>query len=231
MQIKDIFEKIQLMNSFPKVRISLSGGEDGKDLYRYFTKPHSKYKVIQNKKWGVALVKLPENFEDYLNGSLKQLLRRKRKRAMTKGYSFACFSPLDLLDEMMIIHQSVDQRQGEPIHPDYLSIEKVKGYFNEVPTVYGVFDDQNTLQAYTHAPMYGEMFMFNRLLGHAEHLNNGIMYLLMSEVIRLMIEQRNLNGEPSWAMYDTFLGASEGLRYFKERIGFEPYNVEWIWGE
>jgi hypothetical protein len=30
-------------------------------------------------------------------------------------------------------------------------------------------------------------------------------------------------------MYDTFWGASPGLAYFKERAGFRPYTVDWVW--
>ena len=30
-------------------------------------------------------------------------------------------------------------------------------------------------------------------------------------------------------MADTFWGAKRGLAYFKERCGFEPFNVNWIW--
>jgi hypothetical protein len=32
-------------------------------------------------------------------------------------------------------------------------------------------------------------------------------------------------------MYDTFWGASTGLAFFKERLGFRPYTVDWAWRE
>ena len=35
---------------------------------------------------------------------------------------------------------------------------------------------------------------------------------------------------PRWLMYDTLLGASEGMRYFKDAMGFSPYWVRWKWG-
>jgi len=44
-----------------------------------------------------------------------------------------------------------------------------------------------------------------------------------------MIEHTTKHEVPLWGMYDTFFGASSGLRYFKERLGFRPYKVRWIW--
>ena len=32
-----------------------------------------------------------------------------------------------------------------------------------------------------------------------------------------------------YLMYDTFFGASEGLKKFKEKLGFQPYKVKWKW--
>lgn len=95
--------------------------------------------------------------------------------------------------------------------------------------MYGVFDTEGTLKAYAHVPVCGEVFVFSRLLGHGADLDKGIMYLLISEVIREMINFKQAKGYPCWAMYDTFFGASPGLRYFKERLGFKPYRVKWLW--
>ena len=55
------------------------------------------------------------------------------------------------------------------------------------------------------------------------------MYLLVSEVVRACIESRTAPGSPLWLMYDTFWGASRGLAFFKERLGFRPYTVAWHW--
>jgi hypothetical protein len=43
------------------------------------------------------------------------------------------------------------------------------------------------------------------------------------------IEGRRPDGTPHWAMYDTFWGATKGLAYFKERVGFRQYTVDWVW--
>jgi hypothetical protein len=49
------------------------------------------------------------------------------------------------------------------------------------------------------------------------------------QVVRCGIEARRGDGSPRWIMYDTFWGASTGLAWFKERIGFRPFTVDWVW--
>lgn len=229
MQIREIIEKIRLMNSFPKIMVRMSGGPECKESFDYFTRPHLKYKVIQNKKWGIAMLELPNTFEEYLRSPNKQLLRRKRKRALANEFTFNSLKPLDHLNEIIAINMSTDTRQGRPMDLEYVNADEVQDFFKTIPEIFGIFDQKGTLQAYAHILICGEMFFFNRLLGHTAHLNNGIMYFLISEIFREMIEQKRSRGTPLWAMYDTFLGASEGLSYFKERLGFQPYNVKWIW--
>jgi hypothetical protein len=71
--------------------------------------------------------------------------------------------------------------------------------------------------------------VFSRLLGHSDHLKNGVMYYLVTEVIREMIGRKTQQGAPLWSMYDMMFGASDGLRFFKELLGFKPYKVRWVW--
>ena len=68
------------------------------------------------------------------------------------------------------------------------------------------------------------------VLGHGDHLNSGIMYLLMTYVIEEKFELAKTVGNPQWIMYDTWLGASAGLRQFKAVLGFSPYWVRWRLG-
>jgi hypothetical protein len=73
------------------------------------------------------------------------------------------------------------------------------------------------------------VIVLSLILGHSEDLEHGTMYLLVSEVIRESIERHATSDRTIWVMYDTFWGASEGLAYFKERCGFQPYTVRWEW--
>ena len=207
----------------------MSGDEACKNIFNSFTKPHPRYKLIQNKRWGIGLISLPDHFQEYLKGKNKQVLRTNRRRAISLGFRFDSCKPLEHVDEILSINTSVQIRQGSPMNPDYLSVERLREFFEDKPMIYGVFNADGVLRTYAHTPISGELFIFSRLLGHAEDLDKGIMYLLMSEVIRQMIERKLKHGAPSWAMYDTFFGGLPGLRYFKERLGFKPYKVRWLW--
>jgi hypothetical protein len=68
-----------------------------------------------------------------------------------------------------------------------------------------------------------------RLLGHADALGEGVMYMLIKGTIEDLIEHRHGDGTPNWFMYDMFSGASPGMRDFKHVIGCRPYRVTWSW--
>jgi hypothetical protein len=105
----------------------------------------------------------------------------------------------------------------------------VREYFSSSQQIHVVFDSEATVRAYACAPVFGEVFGLVRLLGHAAHLESGVMYLLVSEVVRRMLETKSAAGAPQWGMYDTYFGATPGLRLFKRRLGFLPHHVEWSW--
>jgi len=83
--------------------------------------------------------------------------------------------------------------------------------------------------AYALVPNLGDLWLVDYVLGHGDHLNSGIMYLLMANVIEEKFELAKTTGNPKWIMYDTWLGARPGLRQFKAVLGFSPYWVRWRW--
>src|SRR5690242_522643 len=217
------------MLSLTEVTIRMSGSEASKRMFEFFTQPHPRYKLIQNKRWGAGLFPLPDRFEDYLKGKDKQTLRTNRRRSLSLEHRFDTIEPSHYLNDILAINESLQIRQGQPMDADYLYLEQLEMWTKDKPEIYGVFDRHGVLKAYAHAPVCGEVFILSRLLGHADELENGIMYLLISEVVREMIERKYRDGMPLWAMYDTFFGASPGLRFFKERLGFRPYKARWVW--
>ena len=75
------------------------------------------------------------------------------------------------------------------------------------------------LVAYAWVTVYGEVALFNSMLGHGDHLNHGVMFLLITQIISLFLDEVK---EVKYVMYDTVFGASEGLRHFKKLLGFRP---------
>jgi len=212
------------------VTIEMRGDEQRcRDLYDYFTRRHPKYRLIQNKAWGVALLTLPDTFADYVGGQKRQRLRHHVNCAVKAGYTFAPLDPFGRLDEVMAINRSVDERQGRAMHPDYFDEAAVRRYFEQGSEVYGVSDSAGVLRAYADLRACGQVAVLLRLLGHADALKDGVMYLLLAEVIHRMIDRRQSDGTPAWFMYDMFSGASAGLGQFKRTIGCESYRVRWVW--
>jgi hypothetical protein len=216
----------------PRVRIAIYGGADARAAYRAFTARHRVFRMTQSKRWGVALIRLPATFDEYLGGGPMEYLRRQRRRATKAGYRYALVSAHDHLDEILEINRSAPARQGRSMAGSYLDPEQVAGAFGTRDLISGVLDANGRLRAYADVPTIGEVFVFSRLLGHADDLEDGIMYLLVSEVIRVHIEAvGHADASPTWALYDTFWGASPGLVFFKERLGFRPHTVDWVWLE
>lgn len=212
----------------PGVRIEMSGDERCRELYDAFTRPHPRWRVIQNKRWGAALLRLPERFEDYTRVT-SRLMRRRVKHASEAGCTFARVDALERLDEILAINRSAVERQGRSMHPDYLDEDTVRHYFERASEVFGVNDATGVLRAYLCLRTCGEVASISRLLGHADALEQGVMYLLIAGTVRELIEHRQDQGRPTWFMYDMFSGASPGMRLFKHTIGCRSYRVSWSW--
>jgi len=60
------------------------------------------------------------------------------------------------------------------------------------------------------------------ILGHAEHEPNDVMFLLFQGVVE------DQQGKGGWFYYNRHDSGTDNLRYFKERLGFQPTDVEWI---
>ena len=205
-------------------------GDDGcRLLHATFTRRHPRLKVIQSRRWGVALLRVPDRFDDYLLDPSRSHLRKQLKHAGRFDLRFARLDGAARLDEVLAINRSAAERQGEPMHKDYLDEARVRQYFERASDVFGVADRDGVLRAYLCIRVCGDVAVVERLLGHADALKQGVMWILLSEAIRELAARRHAEGRPTWLMYDTILGASSGMRQFKEWIGFEPHRVSWSW--
>jgi len=195
--------------------------------YRYFTKPH-RFKLFKNKSIGVALINLTEydTFEQYyksING--KNSAAYYARKAIRRGYKFIEIDRNDYINDIYEINTSSEIRQGRKMPESYL--KKVEKYQNEKNYRYfGVVNKDGVLVAYCNIGFYGEFALISSLLGHKEYLNDGIMYLMMVEVNKIVLENYKKNG-CKYIMYDTFFGASNGLKKFKQKLGYKPYRVKW----
>lgn len=194
------------------------------EMFLHFTKRHPRYKLIRNKSVGMALVDLSgfSDRSDYLSSvSRKDQGGYHGKRALRRGFVFSEIDQNSYLDDIHAINTSVTERQGRPMDRAYF--EKPVFYEKKPHFRYfGILNAEGTLVAYCNIATYGNFAATDRLLGYKN--NDGIMYLLLVEIICRLIDDNQVQ----YFMYDTFLGAQEGLRNFKRRLGFQPYRVRYF---
>ena len=193
------------------------------EAYRYHTKPHPKYRVIQNKSVGAALIDLKTvvSRDEYLDRiKAKNFGGHHARRARARGYSVAEINRNEFIDEIHAINTSVETRQGRPMENTYL--QKIE-QFETLPNFkyFGLLDAKGTLMAYADIAFYGNFCAFSRVLGRRN--NDGIMHLLVVDIVCGLIDE----GKLDYVMYDTFFGALPGLRQFKEIVGFTPYRARY----
>ena len=87
------------------------GDHHAQRIYRAFAARHRVFKMTRAKRWGVALIRLPETMDEYLAGSSKELLRRKRRAAERAGYRYALLPAMEHIDEILAINLSSPTRR------------------------------------------------------------------------------------------------------------------------
>jgi hypothetical protein len=219
-----VIQTLKEATKLPKVVVALDKSEEGLRIFQSFTKRHPKYFVIQNKSVGVALINLQqfETEEEYIkavNG--KNSAAYFSRKATRSGYLFKEINPHKHYEEIAEINNSAKIRQGKEMDESYR--KKIDFPINANNLYYGVFKGENLI-SYVWVVKTGELAILNRILGHSDYLDAGIMYLMVTSLMSLMIKEKQIK----YAMYDTLLGASDGLKLFKTRSGFRAYNVNWI---
>lgn len=215
----------------PRIVIEVFGGAEAREAYVTFTSRHPRMKVTSYKRWGVALIRLPESHADYTVGHPRWVLRQKLRLATKHGYRYSVVPPRDWLDDVLEINRSAPTRQGRAMAESYTDRESVLRAFDGQDAMHAILSADGHLRAYATTLPIGDAVVFTLILGHADHLEYGTMYLLVSEVVRACIDGRGASGAPRWLMYDTYWGGSRGLTFFKERAGFRPFTVDWRWIE
>jgi hypothetical protein len=180
---------------------------------------------------GTSVAVLPPTYAEWFE-QVGYYTRRKVRRAEKRGYTFAPIDRDRYLADIHEINTSLEERQGRPMDEKYQREVKPFGPLPQQPCprhrlcTYGVLLD-GKLVAYTWVYQTGEMFLLSTILGHGDHLSNGTMYLLIAGVIKDLLE----TADAKYAVYERHWSGTEGLRFFKEQMGFRPYLVGWLRGD
>lgn len=171
---------------------------------------------------GAAVMDIDGSFGAYSRNH--RTMRKRADRAERLGYTFAQIDRTQYVDDIYRINTSKAQRQGRPMTAGYNKVPT----FSPNPKVcshhhvytYGVLHDDQ-LVAYLWLYRSGDLAMVSSILGHAEHLDNNVMYLLYEG---MLADQWPLGGT---VFYNLWNSGQDGLRFFKTRVGLAAADVEW----
>jgi hypothetical protein len=180
---------------------------------------------------GTSVAVLPPTYEQWYQ-ELAKKRRYKIRRSQRAGYEFKQINRDDYLDDIHDVNTSLDERQGRPMATRYRRMVKPFGPLPDQPCprhqlcTYGVLKD-GKLVAYAWVYQTGEMFLLSTILGHGDHLAQGVMFLLIAGIIQDLIETAGAK----YAVYERHWSGTDGLRFFKEQMGFRPYLVTFLRGD
>jgi hypothetical protein len=214
-----------------RVRIFMSGDATIRGMFNEWTKPHPRVPLIGKKEIGAALISLPAVADSFMTGSAYEDARRKARRAAKAGFVVRACKASDHKDAILAINRSAPIRQGRSIWEGFLAEQDVYSYCERPLNCHGVFDAGGRLRGYVQWANAGEVFVFCRLMGHADDLKSGIMFLLVAEIVRQAIAESRRPGGPRWLQYSMYWDGTDGMRRFKRELGFRPYRVTWRWRE
>lgn len=173
---------------------------------------------------GAALMPMPESRWAWEAGH--RTARKRAWRSERLGYHFTEIDRALYSDDIYEINTSLATRQGRPMSDGYLE-HRQQGSLPDYPCdkhairAYGVIGPHANLVAYMTLYRIEELALISMILGHGDHLRNDIMYLLFAGMVE---QQAHLGG---WLYYNLWDSGTDGLRYYKEKVGFRPGDIRW----
>lgn len=222
-RLRRVIDDLRTIATMPRAQIVLSyGGPEEDEVLRRFRRRHPRYRVVGSKTLGAALLPLDDvaDVDEYLGAT--RYVRKRARRCSRLGYAVGVFDADEQRADLLAIHSSLPERQGRPIDPGYLDPHAVLKRGPDVEYL-GVHRD-GAVVAYARLDHVGEIAAMGRVMGHGDHLDDGVMALLVAGVVDHV---KSTRPQARWIFYDMYLGAPEGLRAFKRNIGFRPYLVRW----
>jgi hypothetical protein len=152
--------------------------------------------------------------------------RKRADKAVRLGYQFREVAREEHVEDIYEINTSLEERQGRAMtsayreRQNFLPLDDYPCPRHAIRT-YGVLSGRGKLVAYLWLYRSGELALVSSILGHGEHLDDGIMHLLVQGVVGAEIPHGG------FLVYNRHDSGTNGLRQFKEWFGFEATEVEW----
>jgi hypothetical protein len=173
---------------------------------------------------GVSIMACPASLDEWR--SEHRTARKRSDRCERRGYIVNEVDYSQYSDDMFAINTSLDERQGRPMAAGYTKFCE-RGRLAQFPCdlhntrTYGVLSPRLNLVAYLTLHRSNELAMVSMILGHGDYLRDEVMYLLFAG----MVEDQS--GNPGILYYNRHDSGQEGLRFYKERVGFREGDVAW----
>lgn len=172
----------------------------------------------------MSVLEIPRSLDEW-RGNHKTARQRAdrayKRRYVTDDLGFTGGEEFDR------INQSAPQRQGRPMTSSYLN-PRAFSLLPKFPCrlhatrVSGAYDKDGNLVAYLVMQRAGDLALVSQILGHDAHLKDEVMFLLFQHAL-----SREMFA-PGLVVYNRHDSGTDGLRFFKERLGFEERQVEWL---
>jgi hypothetical protein len=184
------------------------------------------HRAVEDRRYqvGASIMDNPASLVDWR--AMHRTARKRADRCERLGYTFSEVDYSRYAEDIFEINTSLPERQGRPMsdgYRHYIERSKLPDYpcATHCTVTYGVLKDEK-LVAYLTLHRSGELALVSMILGHGDHLERDVMYLLFQGLID---DQAGCGGV---LYYNTWDSGQEGLRFYKTRVGFEPGNVEWV---
>lgn len=171
----------------------------------------------------IAIIKIPKTIDVYLK-NIGAKSRNMNVKAQKNGVACKTFNWNDYLDDIYEINTSSINRQGRTMdeaylqHPKKIEIKSEEDFSIEFV---GAFKDEKLI-GYVELYIYGNFSMTNRILGHKNYFNFGMMNLLIKECVEYAIKTKKIE----YINYLTMQNKDHNsLSAFKNRVGFREYSL------
>lgn len=177
-----------------------------------------------------AAMPLPRALHDWRDDH--RTARKRADRARARGYWTGDLKREKWADDIHKINVSRPSRQGRPMSAGYRERQEF-GALPDYPCslhairtsgVWSADGDRARLCGYLTMYRSGDLVLVSQILGHADHERNEVMYLLFEYALKREIYV----GVPAVVVYNRWDSGTDGLRFFKARLGFEEMAVEWL---
>lgn len=194
------------------------------ELCRRFVEPL--YEQMAHDFPRLAAMPLPTDMDEWAEEH--RTARKRANRAERRGYTFRVVKREEHSEEFFEINTSAERRQGRPMSESYRKpyqyapLPKYPCERHQVRT-YGVMSPEDRMVAYLWLYVAGQLRLCSSIIGHAAHLENEIMYLLFRGMLAAESE-RDQDGIVAYHRWDN---GTDGLRFYKERVGLRDTQIEW----